>query len=100
MLAAELHAMGHTVSYQLVAELLASAGYSLQGNRKSCEGPNHPDRDDQFRYINGEVRHFQVDGQPCFGEIQPVHDLCFVNSFKDHGSTGQRFDMSAHSFDA
>ncbi len=33
-LAAELHAMGHAVSYPLVAELLHEAGYSLQANRK------------------------------------------------------------------
>jgi hypothetical protein len=32
--------MGHAASHQLVAEMLSSAGYSLQSNRKGREGPN------------------------------------------------------------
>src|SRR6266849_774826 len=59
-LAAALQAMGHAVSRQLVSELLAAAGYSLQANRKTREGPSHPDRDAQFRYINQQVRRFQA----------------------------------------
>ena len=55
-LAAELRAMGHLVSYQLVSELLHRAGYRLQANRKTREGTNHPDRDAQFRFINDQVR--------------------------------------------
>ena len=46
-----LHDLGHHVSRQLVWELLVTAGYSLQANRKTREGPPHPDRDAQFRYI-------------------------------------------------
>ena len=30
--------------------------YSLQGNRKTEEGADHPDRDAQFQYINDQVR--------------------------------------------
>ena len=54
-LAEALQGMGHAVSRQLVAELLAAAGYSLQANRKTREGAKHPDRDAQFRYINRQV---------------------------------------------
>ena len=61
MLAAHLSASGHSVSHQLVSELLADAGYSLQGNRKTREGTNHPDRDEQFRYINQLVRKLQAE---------------------------------------
>src|SRR4030065_488781 len=43
-LAEALQAMGHRVSRQLVAELLTAAGYSLQANRKTLEGPGPPDR--------------------------------------------------------
>lgn len=53
-LAASLQEMGR-VSRQLVAELLTAAGYSLQANRKTREGPAHPDRDAQFRYINQQI---------------------------------------------
>src|SRR5678815_3706938 len=44
-LARTLQSMGHRVSHQLVAELLTAAGYSLQANQKTREGPQHPDRD-------------------------------------------------------
>ena len=63
-LAASLQRLGHQVSRQLVAELLAAAGYSLQANRKTREGPSHPDRDAQFRYLNQQVRRFQMATQP------------------------------------
>lgn len=44
-LAAELQQMGHRVSRRLVADLLHSLQYSLQANRKTLEGGDHPDRD-------------------------------------------------------
>ena len=64
-LATELQAMGHTVSYRLVAQLLNAADYSLQANRKTREGPQHPDRDDQFQYLNEQVRRFQRQHRPA-----------------------------------
>ena len=51
-LASELTGQGHAVTARTVASLLAGAGYSLQGNAKTIEGKQHPDRDAQFRYIN------------------------------------------------
>ena len=39
-----------------VARCLDDMGYSLQANRKSKEGPQHADRDAQFRYINRQVK--------------------------------------------
>ena len=55
-LAARLTQQRHPVSHMTVAQLLRAQGYSLQGNRKTEEGEDHPDRDAQFRYINAEVR--------------------------------------------
>ena len=46
----------HTVSHAKVAQLLHGLDYSLQGNRKTEEGRDHPDRDAQFRHINTEVK--------------------------------------------
>jgi transposase len=51
-LAVELRALGHEVSYRTVARLLHELGYSLQANRKTKEGSQHPDRDAQFEHIN------------------------------------------------
>ncbi len=63
-LAGELTRQGHQVTARTVAGLLAGAGYSLQGNAKTIEGKQHPDRDAQFRYINVQVTAFQADGSP------------------------------------
>ena len=82
-LAAALQGLGHTVSRQLVAELLAAAGYSLQANRKTREGPNHPDRDAQFRYINQQVRRFQRAAQPVISVDTKKKEL--VGDFKNAG---------------
>jgi len=51
-LADALSETGHPVSHVRVAEILHSLHYSLQGNAKTTEGAQHPDRDGQFRYIN------------------------------------------------
>jgi hypothetical protein len=61
-LADELARAGHEVSADTVGRLLKKAGYSLQGNAKTVEGKQHPDRDAQFRYINMQVAAFQASG--------------------------------------
>src|SRR3982751_3761314 len=55
-LAAELTAQGHRIGADTVADLLREEGFSLQGNAKTIEGRQHPDRDAQFRYINEQVK--------------------------------------------
>ena len=63
-LAEGLGAQGHAVSYPTVAALLDDWGYSLQANRKTKEGQDHPDRDAQFEYLNQQVIAFQREDQP------------------------------------
>ena len=82
-LAEHLQHKGHEVSYQLVAELLSGAGYSLQANRKTREGTEHPDRDEQFRYINEQVGRLQADGQPVISVDTKKKEL--VGDFKNAG---------------
>jgi hypothetical protein len=55
-LAGELTHRQHPISHEKVAQLLRDMNYSLQGNRKTEEGEDHPDRDAQFRHINKQVR--------------------------------------------
>ena len=99
-LAASLQRMGHQVSRQLVADLLAAAGYSLQGNRKTREGPSHPDRDAQFRYINQQVRRFQAATQPVISVDTKKKEL--VGDFKNAGRQwrpkGQPEPVRVHDF--
>jgi Rhodopirellula transposase DDE domain len=63
-LAEALQQHGHHVSQRTVYRLLAALDYSLQGNRKTEEGTDHPDRDAQFQYIYQRVKRFQRQGQP------------------------------------
>src|ERR1700757_493718 len=63
-LAAELTAEHHPVSHTKVTQLLREDGYSLQGNRKTEEGGDHPDRDAQFRHINRAVQLALRAGEP------------------------------------
>ena len=63
-LARELCQKGCKVSHMTVKRELKRQKYSLQGNRKTDEGSSHPDRDEQFRYINNIVTTFQERGEP------------------------------------
>lgn len=63
-LADALNQKGHSVSHSTVATLLDEMGYSLQANRKTAEGKQHPDRNAQFEYINKHVQSHQRRGQP------------------------------------
>lgn len=63
-LAAQLTRQKHPVSHEKVAQLLRDQHYSLQSNRKTEEGANHPDRDAQFRHINAEVKRSLAAGMP------------------------------------
>ena len=55
-LAGELQNIGHKVSHARVADMLHMLGYSLQANKKTIEGTEHPDRDKQFEHINEKCK--------------------------------------------
>ena len=63
-LAEALQHQGHAISQRSVCRLLATLGYSLQSNRKTEEGADHPDRDAQFQFIYRQVKRLQRHGQP------------------------------------
>ena len=63
-LAVALRSKGHRICHQTVATLLRVLGYSLQGNRKTLEGTNHPDRNAQFEFINSRILEFKAKQQP------------------------------------
>ncbi len=64
-IADELDRRGLTVSHTKVGELLRMSGFSLQANRKTIEGRQHPDRNAQFEHINKRVRACLRTGQPA-----------------------------------
>ena len=52
------------MSADTVGDLLREEGFSLQGNAKTIEGAQHPDRDAQFRYLNEQAKKYQDTGDP------------------------------------
>ena len=59
-LATELTVAGHSVSERTVNRLLHELGYRLQANRKTLEGKQHADRDEQFKTSTGGCVRFSV----------------------------------------
>jgi transposase len=64
-IAEELNRQGFAVSHTKVAEFLRESGYSLQANRKTIEGKQHPDRNAQFEHISKRVAAYLRSGQPA-----------------------------------
>jgi hypothetical protein len=87
-LAVALRALGHSVSHTVVAELLHQLGYSLQGNVKTREGRQHPDRDAQFRYLAAIVTRTQRRRQPALSVDTKQKEL--VGDFKNGGRAWRR----------
>ena len=63
-LADALTEQGHPISQRTVYRLLEALGYSLQANRKTQEGADHPDRDAQFLFIYRQVQRCQKNNLP------------------------------------
>jgi transposase len=82
-LAEELNKHGHRVSDRKICDLLSELGYSLQSNRKTKEGKNHPDRDAQFLYIYRKVKRFQYADQPIISVDTKKKEM--VGNYKNSG---------------
>jgi hypothetical protein len=59
-LAEELTRRGHPVSPRTVTGMLKADNYRLQSNRKTAEEKQHPDRNEQFEYINRQLVSHEV----------------------------------------
>ena len=99
-LAVELTGMGHEVSHAVVAKILRGHGYSLQGTRKTLEGAQHPDRDAQFRYINGLVAGFRVAGDPVISVDTKKKEQVgrFGQAGREWHRSGEPVEVSTYDF--
>ena len=96
----ELQAQGHHVSQRTVWTLLDQLGYSMQSNRKTNEGTEHPDRDAQFLYIAGKVQQFQQSGFPIISVDTKKKELIgrFKNGGREWQKKGQPEEVNVHDF--
>lgn len=99
-LSAELAAGGHPASPQTVADLLAAEGYSLQANKKTIEGHQHPDRDAQFLYINDFALKQMAAGQPVISVDGKKKELVgpFRNGGREYQPKGKPEEVRVHDF--
>ena len=99
-IAEELGRLGRPVSAVTVGRCLHDMGYSLQANAKELEGPQHPDRDAQFRYINAQVKRFLRTGDPVVSVDTKKKEL--VGAFRNAGrawvAQGKPHEVLVHDF--
>jgi DNA-binding phage protein len=100
-LAAELQRAGYRIADRKVADLLHKMQYSLQGNAKTIEGTQHPDRNAQFEYINAQAKAFQRRGQPVISVDTKKKEL--VGNYKNGGREwypqGSPLETKVHDFE-
>jgi len=82
-LAAALQRNGWSISATTVGRQLHELGYSLQSVRKNREGISHPDRNEQFEYINAKAAKFLAGRQPVISVDTKKKEL--VGDFKNAG---------------
>jgi hypothetical protein len=93
--------MGHTVSRRVVSEMLQHLGYSLQNNSKQLEeGSDHPDRDEQFKYINRRVKSYMRRGLPVVSVDTKKKELIgpYRNRGKEFQPKGKPEKVKVHDF--
>jgi transposase len=99
-LAGALRDRGHQIGHNVVADLLRGMGYSLQANRKTREGANHPDRNEQFEYINKKVKRALAAGEPAISVDTKKKELVgdFKNGGREYRPTGRPDPVRIHDF--
>jgi hypothetical protein len=85
-IAQQLGRKKHPVSHVKVAQILHDLNYSLQSNRKTEEGADHPDRDAQFRHINAAVKKCLAQGSPVISVDTKKKEL-----IGNYDNTGQQW---------
>jgi len=99
-LAMELQSQGYQVSPSKVRQLLKVSGYSLQSNRKTREGKQHPDRNQQFEHICRRVRARHRCGEPAVSVDTKKKEV--LGNLKNPGKTyrpqGQPEKVDVHDF--
>ncbi len=99
-LTAELVRGGHVVSHQVVGDLLRQMGYSLQSNRKTSEGKQSPDRNEQFEFINLLVKENLQQGNPVISVDAKKKELVgrFKNAGREWHPKGEPEDVNVYDF--
>jgi hypothetical protein len=74
---------GHPASPPTVSRLLKELRYSLKANVKKKAGKEHPDRNQQFEYIEAQIEAFRAAGWPIISVDAKKKEL--IGNFKNDG---------------
>jgi len=87
-LSTALRRLGYKQSPTTVRRVLRRMGYSLQANRRTIEGSDHPDRDAQFRHIATQVNKHVKAGEPVISIDAKKRE--YIGKFKNPGRTWRK----------
>ena len=95
-----LKSIGISASHRIIGDALKAKGFSLQSNRKRFEGIGHPDRNEQFEFIQRRVDKYLSDKQPVISVDAKKREL--VGNFKNAGAEwhpcGEAESVNAYDF--
>ncbi len=88
------------ISHQTVAAILRDLEYSLQGNKKTKEGADHPDRNEQFYYISRTTKQFLAHKNPVISVDTKKKELVgnYKNAGKEWVPMGEPIEVNGHDF--
>jgi hypothetical protein len=87
--------IGHGVSPPTVGRLLRDRNYSLRVNSKQEAGKDHPDRGEQFRYLETQKQAFLSAGKPVISVDTKKKELVgnFANAGQAWGQGAERVNL-------
>jgi len=78
-----------SASHVTISAILEDLGYSKQANQKMLQvGESHPDRDAQFKIINGKAKEFIEEGEPVISVDTKKKEI--IGNFKNPGQEYRR----------
>jgi Rhodopirellula transposase DDE domain len=95
-LSKHLKEQGHQAGIGTVARLLRKMGYSLRVNKKKQAGAQHPDRDQQFRYIAVLKAQFLGEGLPVISIDTKKKEL--IGNYRREGESWRRKPIEVDSY--
>ncbi|MCY7360563.1 MAG: ISAzo13 family transposase, partial [Ignavibacteria bacterium] len=96
----ELNKESHRTSHSMVSRILIKKGYSLQSNKKTIEGGDNPDRNEQFEFINKKAKEFQSKNIPVISvDAKKKENIGnFKNNGKEYHKKGKAPDVNVYDF--
>jgi hypothetical protein len=95
-LSKRLDEQGHKACTHTVARILRKMGYSLQAIKKKQAGAQHPDRDEQFRYIAALKAQYLREGLPVISIDTKKKEL--IGDYRREGKSWRREPIETESY--